>query len=284
MSAWSELGGGVRVRRSRAYAMDSVLLLDPAHAVLVDPGVLPSELDELAAAVRDAGAAEVTLVFTHSHWDHVLGRPWWPGAATVAHAGFAAAVANAAAAIAADADACTRPLGEPWTQGFAPFVPDVATQGETEVVRGPWRLVLRDAPGHCDDHVSVHVPARGLLLAGDLLSDLEIPWLDHEPAVYRRTVEDIGCLVESGEVTTLVPGHGAIARGADAARERVRRDLRYLEALEEGVREARAAGLTLEQALARLAAIAPADCGDEFPLADVHRGNLRLAWEGAAPR
>jgi hydroxyacylglutathione hydrolase len=281
MSAWTDLGGGVRVRQSRAYAMNSVLLLDAAHAVLVDPGVLPSELDDLAAAVQDTGAESATLVFTHSHWDHVLGRPWWPGATTIAHAGLAGAVARDAAAIAADADACTRPLGEPWTRGFAPFVPDVATRGESALARGPWRLVLRDAPGHCDDHVTVHVPALRLLVVGDLLSDLEIPWLDREPAVYRRTVEGIGRLVEAGSVETLVPGHGSIARGEDVPR-RIRRDLRYLDALDEGVREARAAGLTLEQALARLAAVAPGDCGTDFPLAQVHRANLRLAWEHPA--
>jgi hydroxyacylglutathione hydrolase len=278
MSAWTDLGGGVRVRQSRACAMNSVLLLESAHAVLVDPGVLPSELDDLAAASR--GATGVGLVFTHSHWDHVLGRPWWPRAATIAHAGLAAALARDPAAIAADADACTRPLGEPWTRGFAPFVPDVIVRGEAEVARGPWRLVLRDAPGHCDDHVTVHVPARRLLVVGDMLSDLEIPWLDREPAVYRGSVTDILRLVEAGEVETLVPGHGAIAVDAAAARERIRRDLRYLEALEEGVREARAAGLALEQARARLAAIAPGDCGTDFPLADVHRENLRLAWGG----
>jgi hydroxyacylglutathione hydrolase len=276
MSAWTDLGGGVRVRQSRAYAMNSVLLLEPAHAVLVDPGVLPSELDDLAATTREATG--VSLVFTHSHWDHVLGRAWWPQASTVAHAGLAAALARDAAAVAADVDACTRGLGEPWTRGFAPFVPDVATRGETEVACGPWHLVLRDAPGHCDDQVTVHLPARRLLVVGDMLSDLELPWLDREPAVYRRSVAEILRLAEAGEVETLIPGHGAIARGAAAVRERIRRDLRYLEALEEGVREARAAGLTLEQALARLAAIAPGDCGADFPLADVHRENLRLAW------
>jgi glyoxylase-like metal-dependent hydrolase (beta-lactamase superfamily II) len=278
MSAWTDLGGGVRVRQSRAYAMNSVLLLDPAHVVLVDPGVLPSELDDLAAATREA--PEATLVFTHSHWDHVLGRPWWPGAATVAHADLAAAVTREAAAIAADADSCTRALGEPWTRGFAPFAPDVATRGDITVTRGPWRLVLREAPGHCDDHVTVHVPALRLLVAGDLLSDLEVPWLDRAPFVYRGTVEGIGRLVEAGAVETLVPGHGEIARGAEAVRARVRRDLRYLDALEEAVHEARAAGLTLEQALARLEAIAPGDCDAGFPLADVHRENVRLAWAG----
>jgi glyoxylase-like metal-dependent hydrolase (beta-lactamase superfamily II) len=283
VDSWTDLGGGVRVRRSRACAMNSVLLLDAAHAVLVDPGVLPSELDDLADTVAHAGAAEVTLVFTHSHWDHVLGRPWWPGADTVAHAGLAAAIARDPAAIAAEADACTRGLGEPWTRGFTPFVPDVAVRGETAVARGPWRLVLREAPGHCDDQATVHVPALRLLVAGDMLSDLEVPWLDRGPAAYRRTLEGVAARVEAGEVETLVPGHGEIARGAGAVRARVRRDLRYLEALEEGVREARAAGLTLGQALARLAAIAPGDCDAGFPLADVHRENVRLAWEHTGP-
>ena len=280
MGSWTDLGGGVRVRQSRAWAMNSVLLLDPAHAVLVDPGVLPSELDDLAGAAR---VADVTLVFTHSHWDHVLGRPWWPGATTVGQAGLAAALARDAAAILAEAVSCAGGLGEPWERGFEPFAPHVATSGETEVSCGPWRLVLRDAPGHCDEQVTVHLPDHGILVAGDMLSDLEIPWLDREPGVYRRTLEGLGSLVEAGAVETLVPGHGAIAAGPAAARARIRRDLRYLEALEEGVREARAAGLTLEQALARLAAIAPGDCGTDFPLAEVHRGNVRLCWESTPP-
>ena len=35
--AWTDLGDGVRVRRSRAFAMNSVLLLDEEHTVVVDP-------------------------------------------------------------------------------------------------------------------------------------------------------------------------------------------------------------------------------------------------------
>ena len=84
-AAWTDLAGGVRVRQSRAFAMNSVLLLDRRHTVVVDPGVLPSELDDLARAVDEASPARVTLFFTHAHWDHVLGRPWWPKAKTLAH-------------------------------------------------------------------------------------------------------------------------------------------------------------------------------------------------------
>jgi len=99
MTPWTDLGGGVLVRQSRVFWMNSALLLDREHAVLVDPGVLPSELDDLAAAVRAAAPRAVTLVFTHAHWDHVLGRPWWPGAATVGHGELAAELRREAGAI-----------------------------------------------------------------------------------------------------------------------------------------------------------------------------------------
>src|SRR5512132_3639931 len=91
-ASWTDLENGVLVRQSVAFQMNSIALLHPEHAVLVDPGVLPSELDDFAARVAQARPAKVTLVLTHGHWDHVLGRPWWPQAEVVAHDRFATAV------------------------------------------------------------------------------------------------------------------------------------------------------------------------------------------------
>lgn len=283
MSPWTDLGGGVQVRQSRVCWMNSALLLDPAQAVLVDPGVLPSELDDLAAAVRDAAPRALTLIFTHAHWDHVLGRPWWPGAATVGHAELAAELRREAGAILEAASGCVREHGEDWSGGFEPFQPDTPVRGEQALTCGPWRLVLREAPGHCDSQLTVHLPERRLLFAADLLSDLEIPWLDREPAAFRRTLACLEALVEGGSVELLVPGHGTIARGAEAALARVRRDLGYLDALEAGVREARRAGLTLEQTQARLAAMDYLGKGAAYPMDDVHHGNVRIAWERMGP-
>ena len=79
-SAWTDGGPGVRVRQSRVYWMNSVVLLDREHTVIVDPGVLPSELDDLAREVQALSPHRVTLIMTHGDWDHVLGAPWWPGA------------------------------------------------------------------------------------------------------------------------------------------------------------------------------------------------------------
>jgi glyoxylase-like metal-dependent hydrolase (beta-lactamase superfamily II) len=281
MTPWTDLGGGVLVRQSRVYWMNSALLLDAEHAVLVDPGVLPSELHDLAAAVRDALPGAVTLIFTHSHWDHVLGRPWWPQARSAGHARLAAELHRDAAAILAEAGGAARERGEDWSAGFEPFAPDLTVHGEREFTAGRWRTVLREAPGHCDSQVTVHLVERRLLFAADLLSDLEIPWLDRGPAVFRRTLARLEALVADGAVETLVPGHGTIARGAEAILGRVARDMGYLDALESGVREARGAGLTLEQAQSRLAALDYTAKAAAYPMDEVHRGNVRIAWEAA---
>ncbi len=282
MSPWTDLGDGVFVRQSRVFWMNSVLLLDRAHAVLVDPGVLPSELDDLAAAVSAAGARAVSIVFTHAHWDHVLGRPWWPAADTVGHAGLGAGLRRDAGAILREATEHAARLAEAWDRGFEPFETDLAVEAERALALGPWRLTLRAAPGHCDSAVTVHLPERSLLFAGDLVSDLEIPWLDREPAAYRATLDGLLRLAEAGGIGTLVPGHGAIADAAGAL-ARIRRDLAYLDTLESGVAEARRAGLTLGQAQERLAALDHVGKGAAYPMDGVHRENVRFAWAAGGP-
>jgi len=141
--------------------------------------------------------------------------------------------------------------------------------------------VFRDAPGHCPSSLTLHLPELGILFAGDLLSDLEIPGLDGPPAVYRHTLETLTPLIEGGAIETLVPGHGEIATGS-AVRERLRADLDYLDRLEHGVREALAQGATLEQTQARLGAM-PITGRDnpEYPTGPVHERNLEHAYRAA---
>jgi glyoxylase-like metal-dependent hydrolase (beta-lactamase superfamily II) len=260
--------------------MNSLLLLDPRHTVVVDPGVLPSELDDLAAAVGAVAPARVTLLLSHAHWDHVLGRPWWPGAATLAHARFAAEVSAGAARIRREAESIAAKHGETWTRGFDAFEPDLAASGERAIEVGPWSLVLREAPGHSSSQVSAHLPAARLLFAADMLSDIEIPILDGPCAIYRQTLEALVPLFESGAVETLVPGHGSVARGAAACVARLTRDTLYLAMLEAGVREARSRGRTLEETQAALGGMDYTGKEAAYSMRDVHRANVRFTWEG----
>lgn len=279
MDAWTRLGEGVHVRQSRAYRMNSGVLIADGHAVLVDPGVLPSDLDDLAAFVRDAADA-VTVILTHDHWDHVLGPAWWPDAEYVGHDLLAPALSRDRDAIAAAAVQCAREHGETWTRGFQPFAPQRAVSGQHFSTVGGFRMVFRDAPGHAASQLSVHLPEHRLLFAADMLSDIEIPILDGPAEPYRRTLAALAPLVEGGAIETLVPGHGTIARG-NAVGERLRRDIDYLESLDAGMRECRGQGLSLEATQARLAPLHDANAFDAS-MVPVHRDNVRFVYEAAA--
>ena len=279
-SRWTDLAPGIRVRRSAAFEMNSVTLLDREHSVVVDPGILPSELDDLARAVDAAGAEAVTLVFTHAHWDHVIGRPWWPKARTLAHDRFAAAVKRDAARILDEIQKLVTKHGEKWERGFAPFRPDLEVSGLHFAKLGRWRLVARDAFGHADHQLSFHLPDHRLLIAADMLSDVEPPILNGPLAPYLETLRALRPLVAGGAVSTLVPGHGSIARTSAEVSARLERDLDYLERLKHEVAGARKAGLTLEAAQERLATM-PYPC----PPADgsgpeLHRENVAFAFRG----
>jgi glyoxylase-like metal-dependent hydrolase (beta-lactamase superfamily II) len=280
-AAWSEPAAGVRVRQSAAFWMNSTLLLHREHAVVIDPGVLPSELDDLAREVRESGAAAVTLVFTHAHWDHVLGRPWWPAARTIAHDRFAAEARATLAHMREEAARCAAGHGEAYARPLEAFAPDDAVAGLHLHPLRPWRLVLRDAFGHCGSQLSVHLPEPRVLIAADMLSDIEIPMLDGPPAVYVRTLETLRPLVEGGAVEVLIPGHGSVAMGRAAARERLERDLDYLRTLEAAARAARRAGLSEDDTVARLEAMDHLGKGAAYAMDADHRANARHAWKAA---
>ena len=283
-TAWTVVAENVHVRQSRAYWMNSTVLLDPEHTILVDPGVLPSELDEIAKLVKQAEPETISLLFTHGHWDHVLGAPWWPKARILAHDRCTAAIGRDVEKIRTESAKIAKEHGETWPAPFAPPKIDDASSGQRFLKLDPWKLVLRDAYGHSDSQLSVHVPELNLLIAADMLSDIEIPILNGAPAIYRATLETLRPLAEGGAIETVVPGHGAVAFGPDAVIERVRRDLAYLAALERETAAARRAGLTVDAAQEKLAAMPYAGKDDAtYPMNETHRKNVKLAWQNAKP-
>ncbi|WP_343887199.1 MBL fold metallo-hydrolase [Kribbella sandramycini] len=99
----------------------------------------------------------------------------------------------------------------------------------------PWEGVrVVEHPGHAVGHAALVVEESGVLVAGDMLSDVFVPMLDFA----RDPVEDYlaGLRVLEGvvdDVDVVVPGHGSVGRGGEV-RERIERDRAYVEALRDG--------------------------------------------------
>ena len=282
--AWTDLGEGVRVRQSKAFRMNSVVLDGGDHALIVDPGVLPSEIEVIAASVVHVELRAIVLVFTHAHWDHVLGKPWWPEARTVGHDRLAKEMTQDFREIVEKSDALAGEHGEKFERRFAPFTPDLEVSGLHFRTLGDWRLVFRDAFGHCDSQLSIHLPERRLLMSADMLSDIEVPFLNRGPAVYRQTLQQLLPLVAGGAIETLVPGHGSIARGRDAVHARIARDLEYLSRLELEVAKLKERGLSKPEAIAAVPMWDDVERDPEFPMLEHHRENVGFTYEALPDR
>jgi glyoxylase-like metal-dependent hydrolase (beta-lactamase superfamily II) len=97
----------------------------------------------------------------------------------------------------------------------------------------PGELVEHEA--HAIGHAAVLLADRGVLLAGDMLSDVLIPLLDpRRPGQVGAYGEALDRLEEAARhADVVVPGHGAVARGPEVA-ARLAADRAYLDALRRG--------------------------------------------------
>jgi glyoxylase-like metal-dependent hydrolase (beta-lactamase superfamily II) len=83
---------------------------------------------------------------------------------------------------------------------------------------------------HAPHHLALELPDLGLLVAGDMLSDAELPMPDGDDAdmsTYRAGLESLADAVRRSRV--LVPGHGSVT---DDPVARLEADLRYLDDLD----------------------------------------------------
>ena len=216
----------VGVTTSRRELATSTVVVTGRRALVVDPSWDPDELAGLAADLVSAGIEVAAGFATHAHHDHLL---WHPGLGDVPR--WASPVTATAAA--AGRPALVSALGPHWPAELGRLV------GLLEEVAGervPWdgpevHLITHNA--HAAGHTALWIPDVAVLLAGDMLSDVEIPLLEESsPADYEQGLALLEPFVR--RAAALVPGHGHVAIGPAAATARWRDDDRYFRSLRSG--------------------------------------------------
>jgi glyoxylase-like metal-dependent hydrolase (beta-lactamase superfamily II) len=229
------LHADVVVATSRAYQTTCTLVRSGGEAFCIDSPVFPDELEAVPALAEQAGFSVVGLLTTHADWDHLLGRYCFP------EAPLGCAETTAARLISHPGDPQRtmrefdeefyverpRPLSLPSAQRLP--VPGKLDIGDRE-------LELHPTEGHTDDGMAIWVPWARVLVVGDYLSPVEIPWLHGSANAYLATLNRFEPLVE--EADHVVPGHGGPIDGTRAAAI-LREDRAYLEALLEDGEEAK---------------------------------------------
>jgi glyoxylase-like metal-dependent hydrolase (beta-lactamase superfamily II) len=221
----TEVADGVWVRQSEWVWTNSIVVRADHGLILVDPGIDGSELDDLADDLEGLGLSVVAGFSTHPHWDHLPWHPRFgdvPRYATAAGAHRAGEARERAQAMAAES-ASGIPL-----ELIALVTPLPADGGPV-----PGEIIEHRA--HAVGHAAVLLADRGVLLAGDMLSDLLIPLLDagqpDQVSAYETALDRLG--EATGGVDVVIPGHGAVAEGPEVA-ARLAADRAYIDALRRG--------------------------------------------------
>jgi glyoxylase-like metal-dependent hydrolase (beta-lactamase superfamily II) len=197
---------------------------------LIDSVIYPEELEALPGVIEQAGFPVSGLLATHGDWDHLLGREAFPGVSL-------GCGESTAQRLTSEPGAAQRELREfdeeSYVAGRRPLslAAYQALPVPGKLALGPeHELEVHPAEGHTVDGVAYLMPWMGVLVGGDYLSPVEIPWISEGGSVtaYLATLERLEALV--ARVDTVVPGHGGpIDR--DRAVEILREDVEYLQAL-----------------------------------------------------
>src|SRR3954465_15033492 len=204
-----QVADGVWVRQSEWVWSNAVVVRADDGLILVDPGIDGSDLNELADDLERLGVPGVAGFSTHPHWDHLL---WHSRFGDVPRYAAASAVQVASEARErAQAMAAETATGIPLELiGLLTPMPD-----DGGVV--PGELVAHDA--HAVGHTAILLADRGVLIAGDMLSDVLIPMLDPRRTgqvdAYAAALERLADATQ--QVDVLVPGHGSVAQGPEVA-------------------------------------------------------------------
>ena len=190
--------------------------------LLVDPGIAPWEVREAA------GDGAASLLITHADWDHVMGIGLLPDARV--HASPAAAERIRSGEARSSVETETRPYALPLEGLDGLRVDQLLPEAGGETAIGSFAAVCHPAPGHTPDGVAVLLPEEGLLIAGDHLSQQEVPFIQDSAWRYRDTLHMLSSVIERERPALVVIGHGR-PHAADAALRVAAEDLAYVEAL-----------------------------------------------------
>jgi glyoxylase-like metal-dependent hydrolase (beta-lactamase superfamily II) len=223
MTRLHEVAPAVLVATSRTDSLNTTVVVGQDGGVLlIDPGWQPDELDDLAAELSARRLRPVAGFATHAHHDHVL---WHPGFGEVPRWASPDTVRIAGSHRQDILDS----LGAGYPDEVLALVGKVSALPGLDI---PWfgpetDVVLHDA--HIVGHSALWFAELGVLVAGDMLSDLELPLPDDSPGALGTYHAGLETLAAYARIAKLViPGHGSITTDGIA---RVDADRRYLDDL-----------------------------------------------------
>ncbi|KUL27041.1 MBL fold metallo-hydrolase [Actinoplanes awajinensis] len=234
----TQVADGVLIHQSEFLQSNAVVVHGADGVLLIDAGLQDHELACLADDLSASDQAVVAGFSTHPDWDHLLWHARLGPAPRYGTARCAVAVQEQLS----DPDIKTKIIEHLAETGIAEHMSldeyGLITALPADAERVPWdgppvRIV--EHQGHAPGHAALLLEDRGVLVAGDMLSDVLVPMLDFDGA---DPVEDYLAALRlleavAGDAMVVVPGHGSVG-GAGQVRARIALDRAYVLALQAG--------------------------------------------------
>ena len=190
--------------------------------LLIDPGITVAEMADLANDLRELGRPVVAGFSTHPDWDHVLWHAEFGEAPRYGTARCAASIRDQLS----HADWTDR-IAEGLPPEYADEIPmellGLITGLPADAESVPWdgpRVRVIEHRAHAPGHAALLIAERGVLVAGDMLSDILMPFLDLEAATpiddYLAALQLFESVAD--DVDVVVPGHGSVGGARAGAR------------------------------------------------------------------
>jgi glyoxylase-like metal-dependent hydrolase (beta-lactamase superfamily II) len=199
--------------------------------LLIDPGVHSYEMACLANDLSDSGQTVAAGFSTHPHWDHLL---WHASFGAGPRYGTARCAATARDRLSDGVAQVAQAAGIP--EQVSLDLLGLITGLPAEMARIPWdgpQVRIIEHQAHAPGHAALLIEELGVLVAGDMPSEVLVPMLDLNGSA--DPIEDYLAALRlleglAARVDVVIPGHGHIGR-ADQVRARIDQDRAYVHAL-----------------------------------------------------
>ncbi|MFB9446726.1 MBL fold metallo-hydrolase [Dactylosporangium vinaceum] len=234
------IAAGVLVHESEFIQSNAIVVQGASGVLLIDPGVQDHELTCLADDLATLGRPVVAGFSTHPHWDHLL---WHPALGTPPRYGTprCAEIARAESTDpAAQAEIIEHLAGTGIEDNVKLDLYGLVTALPAGSSHVPWdgpRVRVLEHRAHAPGHAALFIEDPGVLVAGDMLSDVLIPMFGLGGGAEDPVPDYLAALsllesVAAG-ARAVVPGHGGVG-GPGQAQARIDLDRAYVHALRDG--------------------------------------------------
>jgi len=225
----------VTVFQSELYQTTATVIQTEEMVLIVDPNWLAGEVEAIKEYVNGIrGDRDTYLLFTHGDFDHIIGYQAFPNAITIGSFGLQHHPRKEEKLEMIREFDNKNYIIRNYPIAF-PSLDIIIKEDGQQLCLGNTTLTFYLAPGHTEDGLITIVEPLGIMIAGDYLSDFELPFIYQSAKAYNHTLEKAGRIFETHSVRLLIPGHGKATADSLEMKRRLAMASDYLNRLCEAV-------------------------------------------------